>query len=582
MRKSRRLVAGILFAGIYLAAPFTVAAQTESKVFNSQKESTFTSLVDSYFDFVFKTNPGLASQLGFHEYDSQMPDYSETAIQKQTVELHKRLAQFEAVPSASLSEQSRIDLTLIKSSIKSALLELEEIQDWRKNPDFYSSSASGCIYNLMTRDYGPLKQRLEAVIARERKISALLESGKQNIDKAAKIYTEIALEQLPGIIDFFANSVPQKFAPVKDESLQAEFKQVNDSVINELKQYEQHLKNNVLPKASDSFALGKERYSKKLLYDEMVDTPLSELLTAGIKELKRLQAEFNSTALSLEPNKKPLETFAAISADHPSPQKLIADTDGVLDQLKDFCLKKHIVSLPSQEILSVAETPPFMRALAFAAMDCPGPFETKAKEAYYYVTLPESSWNAKRTEEHMRSFCRYDLLNTSVHEAYPGHFVQGLWVKKAPSKTTKILGCNSNVEGWAHYCEQMMLEEGLENGNKKLKLVQIHDALLRVCRYICAIKMHTEGMNVQEASDFFVNEGYQERANGDREAKRGTMDPTYLVYTLGKLQILALREEYKKLKGNNFSLEDFHNRFLATGFPPIKLIRLQLIGQTND
>lgn len=545
-------------------------------------EGRFSVLIDRYFDFLFRLSPNFASQLGLHQHDSKMPDYSPVAMEQRIKELKQFLKEFEAVSTAELKGQSRIDLALVNADIKARLLELEEIQDWKKNPDYYSSEASSCIYNLMTREYAPLEERLKSVISREKKIGALLSSGKQNLTKPVKIYTEIALEQMPGIIDFFQNSVPEKFKSVSNKELQAEFEQTNRMVIDELKNYSHFLKEQILPHASESFAIGKDCYSKKLLYDEMVDTPLDQLLATGEAELKRLQAEFNSTALALDPNKSPTETFASISTDHSSPNKLISSTAGILNQLKDFCLEKKIVSLPTQEDLQVAETPPFMRALIFAAMDCPGPFEEKAKEAYYYVTLPETSWDPQRVEEHMRAYCRYDLMNTSVHEAYPGHFVQGLWSRKSPSKTTKILGCDSNVEGWAHYCEQMMVEQGLENGDNKLKLIQLHDALLRACRYVCGIRLHTKDMSVKEAIAFFQTEGYQEKSNAEREAKRGTMDPTYLVYTLGKLQILSLRNDYKKFKGADFSLQDFHDRFLSLGCPPVKIIREVMLRKTQE
>jgi uncharacterized protein (DUF885 family) len=227
----------------------------------------------------------------------------------------------------------------------------------------------------------------------------------------------------------------------------------------------------------------------------------------------------------------------------------------------------------------VEATPPFMMALVFAAMDTPGTFETKAKEAFYFVTVPSRDWTKEHTEEHMRFYSYDDLLNTSVHEAYPGHYVQFLFVKDLSSKVRKILASTSYEEGWAHYCEQMMLDEGFGKGDKKLKLVQLHDALLRACRYICAIKLHTSDMTVAQATDFFVKEGYQEKANAEREAKRGTMDPTYLVYTLGKLQILSLREEVKKAQGDKFNLYDFHNRFLSTGAPPVEIVRKEMMAE---
>jgi uncharacterized protein (DUF885 family) len=220
-------------------------------------------------------------------------------------------------------------------------------------------------------------------------------------------------------------------------------------------------------------------------------------------------------------------------------------------------------------------------------MDTPGPYEKVAKEAYFNVTLPERDWTPQEVEEHMEGFNYGTVVSTAVHEAYPGHYVQFLWVPAAPSKTRKILGAGTDVEGWAHYCEQMMLDEGYGAGKGqdspqflKLRLGQLQDALLRNARYIVGIQMHTGKMIFDEAVDFFVKEGYQSRANGLRETSRGTSDPTYLMYTLGKLQIMKLREDYKKLKGDTFSLQEFHDTFLKQGFPPVKVIRRQMLG--ND
>ena len=214
-----------------------------------------------------------------------------------------------------------------------------------------------------------------------------------------------------------------------------------------------------------------------------------------------------------------------------------------------------------------------MRALTFASMDIPGPYETVAKEAFFNVTLPEAGWPPQQVAGHMAAFNRGTIISTAIHEAYPGHYVQFLWVQRAPSKVRKLLGASSNAEGWAHYAEQMMLDEGYGSGDGRLRLGQLQDALLRNARYIAGIAMHTGRMTFGEAVEFFVKEGYQTRDNAIREVKRGTSDPTYLVYTLGKLEILALREEYRKKRGAAFRLEEFHDRFLAQGYPPIKLVR---------
>ena len=547
----------------------------------SSAENNLSQLVDKFFDFRFKSNPDSATVLGFHQYDALAPDMSKAGIKEQVEQLKLFQKQFDALKAEALSAQSKIDLQLIKSQIKASLLDLEDIRSWEKNPDIYSSHSSSMIYDLMSRDFAPLSDRIKLVIAREKKIGEMLKAGKANLVNPPKIYTEIAIEQIPGIIDLFQNSVTEKFKSVSDKNLQSEFQASNNNVIAELKDYQTFLKEQLLPKSNGEFALGSDFYSKKLLYEEMEDSSIDDLLARGEAELKRLQSEFLQTAKEIDPNKSVTDVFTAISSDHTTPDKLVSSVQGVLDHLRQYCVDKNIITIPAKDALTVQETPPFMRALTFASMDQSGPFEQKAKEAYYYVTLPEPGWSAQRVEEHMRAFSKYDLINTSVHEAFPGHFVQGLWTRVAPSKTSKILGCNSNIEGWAHYCEQMMVEEGLDNGDKNLKMTMLHDALLRVCRYIVGIRMHTRGMSIDEGINYFVKEGYQEKANAERETKRGTSDPTYLVYTLGKLQLLALREDYKKMKGSEYSLKDFHDRVMATGTPPVKIIRQVLMGDAR-
>lgn len=585
----RRQINSILIASLslLLQMPFpALANESLSKVeriaeAGIPKTDNFSDLVDRFIDFKCRVNPDWGTVLGFHQYDSMAPDFKAEAIKKQIEELKSFKKQFAELKQDSLSAQSKIDLQLINSSINGDLLDLEDIRAWEKNPDTYSSGSSSMVYDLLSRDFAPINERAKLVIAREKKIPEILKTGKSNLKNPPKIYTEIAIEQLPGIIDLFQNSVTEKMKSVTDKDLQNEFQTANKEVIEALKDYQKFLKEELLPKSNGTFALGQETYAKKLLFDEMEESSIDKLLSIGEAEMKRLQTEFISTAKEIDPKKTPNEVFTSISSDHAAPDQLISSVKTMLKQLKSYCIDKNIISIPSEDDLQVMETPAFMRALTFAAMDAPGAFEEKAKEAYYYVTLPEPDWKPERVEEHMRAFCKYDVINTSVHEAFPGHYVQGLWDRKAPSKTSKILGCNSNVEGWAHYCEQMMVEQGLENGDKKLKLVMIHDALLRCARYIVGIRMHTKGMSMEEGINYFVKEGYQEKANAERETKRGTSDPTYLVYTLGKLQLIALRDDYKKLKGKDFSLKDFHDRVMATGTPPVKIIRQILMGETK-
>jgi uncharacterized protein (DUF885 family) len=374
--------------------------------------------------------------------------------------------------------------------------------------------------------------------------------------------------------------VPAAFKTVADGKLLEEFRASNQAVIEGLTDYGQFLKTSLLPKSRGDFRLGGENYSKKLLYDEMVDTPLDKLLEIGYQNLRQNQQALRETAARIDSKRTPHEILADLEKDHPSAERLLQTFRDVLGGLRDFIVQHKIVTIPSMTPPVLEETPPFDRALTTASMDTPGPYEKVAKEAFFNVTLPEPGWSRERIEEHLESFNRGTIISTAIHEVYPGHYTQFLWVQAAPSKVRKLIGADSNSEGWAHYTEQMMLDQGYGNGDLKVRMGQLQDALLRNARYIVAIEMHTGKMTFEQAVDFFVREGYQTHALALIETKRGTSDPTYLYYTLGKLQILKLREDYRKLRGANFSLLDFHNQFLAQGFPPVKVIRRAMLG--ND
>src|SRR5438874_3733345 len=323
----------------------------------------------------------------------------------------------------------------------------------------------------------------------------------------------------------------------------------------------------------------------------MVDVPLDRLLETGTANLRRNQDEFRRVAKLLDPSKTPEQILQELEADHPAPDHLLEAFRNTFTDLRNFINSKHIVTVPSPVPPIVEETPPFMRALTMASMDTPGPFEKQAKEAFFNVTLPEQAWTLEQVEEHMAGFNRGTVISTAIHEAYPGHYLQFLWVQRAPNKVRQLLGCGSNAEGRAHYSEQMMLDEGYgrapgvaeedDAAFLRLRLGQLQDALLRNARYVVGIRMHTGEMTFDQAVEFFEKEGYQSNANAVRETKRGTRDPTYLVYTLGKLQIMKLREDYRRKAGASFRLQDFHDAFLRQGFPPVKLIRRALLGDDS-
>jgi hypothetical protein len=530
--------------------------------------------VDRFFDNVyFKFSPTAGTSSGFHQYDSQLEDYSKAGIDAQSKALHQAEKEFAAMPPDP-------DRDLILSYIRATLLDIEQVRTWEKNPDTYSSGVTNSVFAIMSRTFAPPADRLKSVIARERQFPAVFEAARANLKNPPRIYTEIAIEQLPGIVSFFQNDVPAAFKEVKDPALLAEFKKSNDQAMDILKRYQEFLEKDLLARSKGDFRLGGSLFSKKLLYEEMVGLPLDSLLEIGMTDLHRNQQAFKETAAKIDPSKTPQQILDDVTRDHPAPDHLLQSFRDVLGGLKDYITAKQIITIPSPVLPILEETPPFMRALTTASMDTPGPYEKVAKEAFFNVTLPEPSWTPQHVEEHMQGFNRGTIISTAIHEAYPGHYVQFQWMQTIPSKVRKLLGANSNAEGWAHYCEQMMLDEGYGNGDLKLRLGQLQDALLRDARYIVGIQMHTGKMTYEQGIDFFVKEGYQTHATGEVETKRGTSNPTYLYYTLGKLEIMKLREDYKKMRGSAFTLQEFHDRFMREGWPPIKIVRKALLG--ND
>ena len=530
---------------------------------------------DRFFDdYYFPFCPTSATSVGVHKYDEKLEDYSRSGIAKRVAALKKFEDEFAKLPESS-------DRDLVLNTIRAGLLELETVRGWERNPDNYSSGITNSAFVIMSRTFAPPEARLRSLTARERLMPKVLLEARANLKNPPRIFTEIAIEQMSGNISFFENDVPLAFKAVPDAKLLADFNAANKAVIASLQEYEQWMKKDLLPRSQGDFRLGASTYAKKLQYEEMVDIPLDRLLEIGYADLRANQKKFAETAARIDPKKTPKQILDEMEKDHPPADKLLDAFRDTLGGLTSFIEEHKIVTIPSPIPPILEETPPFMRALTFASMDTPGPFERVAKEAFFNVTLPEKGWPTARVEDFMGAFNRGTILSTAIHEAYPGHYVQFLWMQHVDSKVRKLLGANSNAEGWAHYSEQMMLDEGYTNGDPKMRLGQLQDALLRDARYIVGIEMHTGKRTFDQGIEFFEKEGYQTHETAMRETKRGTSDPTYLYYTLGKLQIMKLRDDYRKKKGSSFSLEEFHDSFMKQGFPPIKIVRKALLGDDS-
>jgi uncharacterized protein (DUF885 family) len=582
-----------LLSSLLLAA-FAVSPTAHAQHLSADGATqTFHYLTDQYFDAWFQFNPTAGTADGFHQYDSELEDYSAAADAREVAFLHTYDKELSAIDPAALDANEAADLPILENNIKSQLLSLEVIRNWQKNPDNYSSGIANSAFVIMERNYAPEDVRLRSLVAREQKMPQALLDARQNLKNPPRIFTEIALEQINGLVSFFQNDVPSAFpnalaASAADRETKAAFAKSNAAVIQALKDYAVWLKSDLLPRSSGDYKLGADTFRKKLLYDEMVDIPLDHLLEIAYADLHKNQAEFNRIAKEVDPTKTPQQVLAELGDDHPANGHLLEAFHDQFDALVAFIRDHHIVTLPSDVQPTLQETPPFMRATTEASMDAPGPYETHSTKAYFNVTLPEKDWSPERTAEYLTTFNVGTIVSTSVHEAYPGHYVQFLYTPQITSKIRKLTGANTDVEGWAHYCEQMMLDEGYAAAPpnatreklKKARLIrlgQLQDALLRDARFVVSIKLHTGQMSFDEATHFFVEEGYQNSAIGLVETKRGTSDATYLYYTLGKLEIMKLRADLMKKQGAGFSLEQFHDEFLRQGPVPIKIIRRAML-----
>ncbi|HUD21412.1 MAG TPA: DUF885 domain-containing protein [Acidobacteriaceae bacterium] len=591
-----------LQATVLLLALMITPAMPAQRLSADGAQQTFTVLSSQFFSEVyFNFSPTSGTSAGLHQYDSQLEDYSSAEVDREIAALHDFEKKVQAIDPAALDAPQAADREILLNYIRSQLLSLEVIRGWEKNPDDYSSGITSSAFVIMERPYASANTRLRALVEREKLMPQALEEARKNLKNPPKIFTQIAVEQIDGDVSFFQNDVPSAFLAgpdaATDAATKAEFAKSNAAVIAALKSYGAWMKNDLLPRSNGDFRLGADTFAKKLAYDEMVDLPLDRLLQIAMDDLHKNQAEFARVAKLVDPSKTPQQVLAELAIIHPEPDQLLNAFQGTFDSLIAFIRSNHIVTIPSDVQPTLEETPPFMRATTFASMDPPGPFETHSAKAYFNVTLPEKDWTPEHVAEHMASFNVGTIISTSVHEAYPGHYIQFLWMPRFGSTIRKLLGANTNIEGWAHYCEQMMLDQGYAAAPagatpeqlrqaRLIRLGQIQDALLRDARFVNSIKLHTgqsepEGKwTIEQAEDFFVKEGYQSRSVAEVETKRGTGDPTYLYYTLGKLEIMKLREDVKAKQGAAFSLQQFHDDFMRQGFAPIKVIRKAMLG--ND
>lgn len=571
-------------------ALFLILAAGCAKVAPSRTSSTgdadqnFNSLAERYLTGFLAWRPGAGTALGFHQYDGKITDLSRRSIDAELARLKQFESDLAALDSAALSPRASYDFRILRAAIQSERFKFEQMESYTKNPMTYADALDVNIY--IKRDFAPLEERVKSIIAIESKAPAIMTAARANLaDVLPHPFVETAIDVAKGSADFLRKDLVEALKDVKDSALQARFQAVNKQAVEEVERYAAWLEKEKLPKANAPYALGREKFQQMLREGELINLSPERILEVGLQELHREQQRFADAARKIDPAKKPIDVFKEIQRDHPTEASLIPETKKNLESIRQFLIDHHIITLPSEVRARVEETPQFLRATSFASMDTPGPFETRATEAYYYVTPTEKDWPAAQKEEWLTAFNYYTMDVVSIHEAYPGHYVQFLCLNASPANKLEKIFSNSYafVEGWAHYSEQMMLDEGFGANafqsqtdlvrGAKYRMAQSDEALLRLCRLCVSIKTHCQGMSVDEATRFFEENCYYEHKPARQEALRGTFDPGYLFYTLGKLEILKMRQDFQREQGAGYSLQKFHDEMLRHGAPPIRLLR---------
>jgi len=536
-------------------------------------------LVNRFYEDYFGFNPTLGREAGFHKYLGEVPDLAYENIIGFLKRLQFYEIEVERLQKEELSVPEQADIAQLNLTIYYEKFVIQQLRWWANDPLAYGKHLD--VSHYLKRNYASPEIRAQHTIRHLAQIPQLLEQQRFNLELVQpRINLATAIEMYKGYHDFFTKDVIRDFKALVNTSLVQQLEEVVTEVEKSLDSFIFYMENDLLPKTTEDFAIGRFNFLDMLRYGEMVEMELDEVLRIGEADLEKNKRRFKEIAEHFMPNKSSRDVMLEIAKDHPTSESLIDSTRDMLEDIRQFIINRNLVTVPSDVRIQVEETPRFMR-WAFAMCDTPGPFEKKATESFYYVTNVLPDWSEDKKEEWLRKFDFATLDNVSIHEAYPGHYIHYLHTLSVPSTVAKIAGAYSFLEGWAHYVEEMMLEEGWHKGDPKYRLAQLSEALLRDCRYICSIKMHTQGMTVDEATEFFMENAYMEKTPARKEADRGTYDPGYLNYTLGKLMILKLREDWRKQEGDNYSLKRFHDTLLLFGAPPIPLVR-KLMLKNDD
>ena len=531
-------------------------------------------IIREHWDFY----PTAGARIGRHEYDGRLPDLSPAQINRREREIREAIADVRALDTAGLSDGEQLSCRMLDLFLQRELFTFEEMRPMQNNPMRQAGFLN--MGGYIRRDYAPLEDRLRSATTALRQVPEFVKTLDDALrDDLSRHIVDMSVESYSGMARFYRADLAA-FAPVvEDRSIASEFTEAINVAASAIDGFVERLKTRARAGDND-FAIGSRLYSRMLATGEGLDLPLERIAAVGEANLRENFSRLREVAASIDPGRPVQAIVEDISRNHPDAAGLIPDTREMLEEIRQSLLDYQIITLPSEDRCQVVETPAYMR-YAFAAMDSAGALETRATESFYYVTPVEDHWSDEQAEEWLSKFDYNTLRIISIHEVYPGHFVHNLHNRYGRTLPLVNRAATSYAfsEGWAHYTEQMMLETGYGEGRPDLLLTQLLEALVRNCRYVCSVAMHTGDMTVEEATRFFMENALMAEYPSRREALRGTFDPGYLNYTLGKLMILKLREDYRREQNGGYSLRNFHDLLLSYGAPPLPLLRSVMLEQ---
>ena len=548
---------------------------------------TFAEFVDRYLDDFARRHPSIAAGNGLHQHDDRLDDFTASGIAAEIAALKQDAATLAAFDTVSLTPDERVDRLILQGIVDGWLLEQETLQNWKRNPMLYASALSDGVHNLMAMESDPAPVRMRRIISKLGQVQLLVDAARANLTNPPRLLAERGAAMMRGAVEMLGKDLDLAFASSSDIALTDSLRHAADAAIPIVSAYVTWLEQEVIPNATGEIAIGGESVARRYRAEDMIDQPLDTLLAIGERELKVAQEEFRAAAARLAPGRDALTVWREVRKNHPSPGGVVAATKQTVDSLTDFVVRKGIASIPPDERVIVEPALPF--DIGFASMHASPPLEKTPVRSVYYITEPPLDMPKADPDAWLERYNYASLENTSAHEAMPGHWLHSVYMRKTPGKVRRIwIGLNpfpqpsSGQDGWAHYAEQMVLDEGFADNDPRYRLAQLSEALTRICRLLSGIRVHTKQWTLDDAQRCFEEQAYVATPAAKREAERAVYDPTYGGYFLGKRGILKLREDYRGRMGAQFNMREFHERFMSNGIAPIRAQRmLMLPGDTG-